>query len=76
MHGSLGRGFQVAPCSKAETSLASSKKRKKASVSKEEWKRKGAVVGTVREVGRSLGQSGLELPYPQTKGISMKSGAG
>lgn len=56
--------------------LASSKENnKKANVSREEWERKGAVGDVVREVDRSLGQSGLELRYQHTK-RSMKSGAG
>lgn len=57
------------------SSASSKENNKKAHVSREEWERKGAVGDVVREVDRSLGQSGLELHYPHTK-RSMKSGAG
>lgn len=73
-HGYRGRGFQAASCPKADVSLTRLKKNK-ASESREGWKRKGAVEDEVREVGRSPGQSGLELPYPHTKTRSMKHGA-
>lgn len=63
------------PCSKADTSLASSKENK-ASVSRDEGKRKGAVGDVVRKGGKSLRLFALELSYPHKQSMSMKSEAG